>query len=300
RDNDLVRFSFDSELRPQAGSWSNYPMTVARRLALNFPGASRGADIALLSDLPFAAGMSSSSALLVGISLILAQINRLAERDEYRQNIHCDTDLAGYLGTVENGLIFGTLAGFEGVGTFGGSEDQTAILCAKPSFISQYSYCPVVFQKLLPVPQGHVFAVGVSGCVAEKTGAALEKYNSVSRLASFLAELWRRETDQNQPHLAAILNSAPDAADRLKSLLKTADLGHFDRAALDARLEHFYIEDNEIIPAVDKALEAGDLPMLGSLVDRSQRSAELLLGNQIPETMLLAASARRFGAAAAS
>ena len=35
---------------------------------------------------------------------------------------------AGYLGAVENGLTFGTLAGTSGVGTHGGSEDHTAIL----------------------------------------------------------------------------------------------------------------------------------------------------------------------------
>jgi galactokinase len=35
-------------------------------------------------------------------------------------------------------------------------------------------------------------------------------------------------------------------------------------------------------------------------VDRSQRAAEQLLGNQVPETCFLAAAARQLGAAAAS
>ncbi|GAG40308.1 unnamed protein product, partial [marine sediment metagenome] len=52
-----IVFLADPELRPQVGSWSNYPMTVARRVARNFPGATRGVDIALASDLPPAAGM---------------------------------------------------------------------------------------------------------------------------------------------------------------------------------------------------------------------------------------------------
>jgi galactokinase len=39
---------------------------------------------------------------------------------------------------------------------------------------------------------------------------------------------------------------------------------------------------------------------LGQLVDRSQRGAEQLLGNQVPETFHLARSARSLGAAAAS
>ena len=61
-----VRFLVDPELKPPLGSWSNYPMTVARRVARNFPGAGRGADMAFLSDLPQAAGLSSSSALTGG------------------------------------------------------------------------------------------------------------------------------------------------------------------------------------------------------------------------------------------
>ena len=52
--------------------------------------------------------------------------------------------------------------------------------------------------------------------------------------------------------------------------------------------------------AAGDALEVGDLVALGELVDRSQRGAELLLGNQVPETFHLARSARSLGAAAAS
>jgi galactokinase len=295
-----VRFLVDPELKPPAGSWSNYPMTVARRMARNFPGACRGADMAMLSDLPQAAGLSSSSALLVGVFLVLAEANHLAARDEYWHNIGNKTDLAGYLGTIENGQSFGALRGDHGVGTFGGSEDHTAILCAEPDHISQYAYCPVEFEKMLPMPPGYVFAVATSGIVAQKTGAAREKYNTASRLASALAELWRRETGRDDPHLAAALGSAPDAAQRLESLLKTVDTAGFDRAALVDRLEHFMIESGEILPEAGEALAGGDLRAFGRLVDQSQQAAEQLLGNQVPETAFLAAAARRLGAAAAS
>ncbi len=295
-----VRFRIDPELKPPAGSWSNYPMTVARRLARNFPGACRGADMVLLSDLPQAAGLSSSSALMVGVFLVLAEANHLAARDEYWHNIGNKTDLAGYLGTIENGQSFGTLRGDRGVGTFGGSEDHTAILCAEPGHISQYAYCPVEFEKMLPMPPGYVFAVGASGVVAQKTGAAREKYNAASRLASALAQLWRRETGRDDPHLAAALGSGADAAERLESLLKRVDPAEFDRAAVTARLEHFMIESGEIIPEAGDALAGGDLRAFGRLVDQSQQAAEQLLGNQVPETVFLAAAARRLGAAAAS
>ncbi|MBN2295211.1 MAG: hypothetical protein JXM70_22465, partial [Pirellulales bacterium] len=100
-------FDLDPELVPTAGHWSNYPMTVARRIARNYPGISTGADISFASDLPPAAGMSSSSAMMIAVFLSLAHVNRLYRRDEYRSEIQSLTDLAGYLGTVENGQNFG-------------------------------------------------------------------------------------------------------------------------------------------------------------------------------------------------
>jgi len=323
---ETIVFAADPDLKPQTGTWSNYPMTVARRVARNFPGAVRGADIALVSDLPPAVGMSSSSALIVGVFLVLAEVNRLAARDEYWHNIGGKTDLAGYLGTIENGQSFGTLDGDRGVGTFGGSEDHTAILCAEPNHISQFAFCPVEFEKMIPIPPGYLFAVAASGVTAEKTGAAREKYNTASRLASTLTELWRRETGRDDPHLAAALGSSPDAAERLKAIVRSwggscaswdgsctaipgatvqlspqqSGAGQFTPEALLARLDQFMLESGEIIPAAGDALAGGDLRAFGRLVDRSQHAAEQWLGNQTPETVFLAASARRLGAAAAS
>jgi galactokinase len=329
---ETIVFLAAANLTPQAGSWSNYPMTVARRLARDFPGATRGAWIALASDLPPAAGMSSSSALMVAVFLVLAEINRLAARDEYWHNIGNDIDLAGYLGAMENGQSFGTLAEDRGVGAFGGGEDQTAMLLAEPGQISQFAHCPIEFEKTIPVPPGYVFAIGASGVSAEKTGAAMEQYNAASRLATALLELWRRETGRADPHLAAVLGSSPQAADRLRTLVQEAAPQEFaawggsapaapgkpsrggsctaapgatvqlppQQLALLARLEHFILESGEIIPAAGDALAGGDLRLFGRLVDRSQRAAEQLLGNQTPETVFLAASARRLGAAAAS
>jgi galactokinase len=186
------------------------------------------------------------------------------------------------------------------VGTFGGSEDQTAILCAEPNHISQYAYCPVEFEKMLPLPPGCVFAVAASGVAAEKTDAAREEFNRAARLAASLAELWRQQTGRDDPHLAAALSSAPDAAERLNSLLKTVDTAELDRAALSARLEHFMLESGEIIPEAGDALVSGNLRAFGRLVNFSQQIAERLLGNQVPETIFLAAAARRNGAVAAS
>ena len=297
--DDTIEFNLDPELVPQAGHWSNYPMTVARRMVRNFPEADRGANIAIGSDLPPAAGMSSSSAVIVAMSLALARVNDLWTLPEFRENVKDLVDLAGYLAVIENGQTFGTLQGDRGVGTFGGSEDHTAILCSRPNEVSQYSYCPLRFQRTLPMPGGYTFAVGASGVVAEKTGAAMEKYNQASRLAARCAELWRTETGRDEPHLAAIVDSSTGAAEQMRQIIRDSAVSAPDMPpdALLDRFEHFHAENEELLPAVGRALAQGDLDAFGRFTDRSQHQAEHLLGNQIPETAYLAKTARENGAA---
>src|SRR6516162_5630141 len=87
------KFSITAELPIPDSAWRLYPAIVARRLARNFPGELRGADIALVSDLPPAAGMSSSSSLVVAMYTVLSTLNGLSERDEYRANIINNEDL---------------------------------------------------------------------------------------------------------------------------------------------------------------------------------------------------------------
>ena len=134
-------------LAPQApaspGNWSAYPAAVARRVAHNFPGQLTGLDIALAGDLPPAAGLSSSSALIVGLFLLLSRSNHLDQRAEYQASITTAEDLAGYLGCVENGQSFHGLAGERGVGTFGGSQDHAAILLGRAGCFSRIKFAPV-------------------------------------------------------------------------------------------------------------------------------------------------------------
>jgi galactokinase len=297
---ETIEFAMSPELTPKLGHWSNYPMTVARRLSRNFPGATRGAQIALASDLPPAAGLSSSSALMVGIFFALADANDLWQHRSFLPELNEPLNLAGYLATMENGQSYGPLVGDRGVGTFGGSEDHTAILCAQPGSIRQYAYCPVRFERQLPLPPAYTFAVASSGVVAEKTGAALEKYNRASRLAAAVAEIWRRETGGDEAHLAAVVRSRTDAAERLRAILAGGHCGEFTPRDLLTRFEHFLVENERVIPAAGAALDRGDLEAFGGWVDRSQHAAETLLGNQIPETVHLAGSARELGAVAAS
>src|SRR5919197_5316632 len=152
-----------ADLEVPRDHWSNYLFTVCRRIARNFPGTLHGVDLAFASDLPPAAGLSSSSALVVATFLALADANDLPARAEYAEAIRSSEDLANYLGAIENGSSFRTLEGDRGVGTLGGSQDHTAILCARPGTLVQYSFVPVRYEREVPLPHDHVLVVAASG-----------------------------------------------------------------------------------------------------------------------------------------
>lgn len=275
---------------PPSG-WSTYVRAVAARVVRNFGLPLSGADIVIASDLPQAAGMSSSSALVVAIFLALARVNDIESRGEYRRAIQNCEQLAEYLGTIENGQSFGELEGERGVGTFGGSEDHTAILCARAETLMQYAFCPVQLERSVPFPKDHVLAVATSGVAAEKTGAARDRYNRLSTMVREILDRWQSATGVRYPSLASAIAASPDAADRIRGLLRAERL---------ARFEHFLLESDELVPGAADALARGDVASLGRIVERSQQAAEELLGNQIPETSFLARSGRELGAVAAS
>ena len=287
---DGLRLDLSSDLKPAPGHGSNYFITVARRVAQNFSSPLVGADIALTSDLPQAAGLSSSSALITAFFLTLSAVNRLDTRQEYQLNINTPIELASYLATIENGQTFGTLRGDLGVGTFGGSEDHTAVLNAVPRMLSQYSFCPTRLERSMAFPAGFSLVIADSGVCAEKTCAAMTDYNTAATAASDALHQWRHVSGKNDATLAAAIEAA--GVEEVRASM--SDL------RLRERLDHFVAESVQIIPAAGDALIARRLNDFGLLVDTSQRLAESLLKNQVPQTIALAGIARQRGAVAAS
>jgi galactokinase len=280
-----AQFPISPDATASPGHWTGYPVTVARRLAANFPRRWTGVDLAFSSSLPRDAGLSSSSALIVACYAALADANQLAP--------FAGEELAGYLGAVESGAAFGGHPGDQGVGTTGGSEDHVAILLSRPGELGQYAFCPIRHERQVPLPSGLVFVVAVSGVAAPKTGAARERYNRASRQTATILARWQAATGRRASSLAEALRSSPGAADDIRALVT-------NEPALTARLEQFLTESEEIVPAAGDALLRGDLDALGPLVDRSQTLAERCLDNQVPETVFLARAARELGATAAS
>jgi galactokinase len=293
--------------------WANYVAVVARRLASNFPGAELGADLVFTSDLPRAAGLSSSSALVVAVASALVRRAGLERRPEWLSALSGRLDLAGYLGAVENGLTFGALTGTSGVGTHGGSEDHTAILACRAEHVSAYSYVPVRHVADAALPGDWRFVVMASGIEADKAGSARARYNRASLATRALVQFCEREgLARCAGSLADLLGRDPEMSARLLrqlehdggGLMPPADAAGEDPPAfagseLARRLSHFLGEDARVPLAVD-AIQRGDERAIGELADASQRDAEQLLGNQIPETSSLAATARETGAFAAS
>ena len=222
--------------------------------------------------------------------------NRLEERAAWRDVIPDREALAGYLGSVENGRGFGPFDPDGGVGTQGGSQDHTAILCSRPGMLLQYGWMPVRFERAVPFPAGYVLAVAVSGVEAAKTRKAMGSYNRLSDDAAELVRIWQEKSGRTDPTLFAALSSAAEARRMLARWLRDSPR----RDVLVPRLAQFWDECFEIIPAAGDLLERGVVSGLGSLVDRSQAGAERGLANQVAETIHLQRSARSFGAVAAS
>jgi galactokinase len=282
-----------------APGWANYVATVVRRLAANFPEAPLGVDVAIASDLPRSAGLSSSSALVVAIASALVRRGRLEDTPQWVA-IPSSHHLAWYLGCVENGLDYPGLPGSAGVGTLGGSEDHTAILTCRAGHLSQNRYAPVQHLGDVAMPAQWTFVVATSGVRADKAGAALERYNRLSRGTAVLKALWHQAGDLPAvASLAAALDSIPEAELRLRALIDRSNDSEFDRDALARRLAHFVREDGRV-PDAAKAFAVGDAARLTGLAAASQAEADALLGNQIDETRILVRIALDAGAIAAS
>ena len=275
--------------------WRHYVEVAARRLAANFPGAAFGADIVFSSDLPRASGMSSSSALVIAMSSALVRVAGIEDRSEWRANIHDTGDVAGYYACIENGMSFGTLKGDAGVGTHGGSEDHAAILAATPGQLSAFAFVPMRAIGRVAMPDGWRFVLAPSVVRSSKTGNAQAAYNSLARVAQVLLELWNG-AHPPAASLGAVLSQG--GVDALRALVDGSSLAEFPAGRLQKRLEHFIREDARVPDALD-AFRAADPDRVGALAASSQADAEHLLGNQVPETIALARSARECGAFAA-
>jgi galactokinase len=139
-----------------AGDWSNY-LKAAMQVAASRWKLTNGVDAAIVSDLPPAAGLSSSSALLVGFTLALLEANGFQPA------------LAELMDILPEGEQF--------VGTRGGGMDHAAVLACQSGCALRIEFDPLDL-KAIPVPSDWSFLVAHSLTTAEKSGAVNAQYNA--------------------------------------------------------------------------------------------------------------------------
>lgn len=189
----------DPGLEP--GHWGRYLQTVLDRLTLNFE-AGAAAHLSLSSDLPPASGMSSSSALVCATALALASLNGWDEDPRWVESMPDRLSLAGYLAAVEGGRAWRDLPGTSGVGTHGGSEDHTGMLCGAQDRLLLAGFDPMRIDQTISFPTQWALVVGVSGVLAHKTGAALEDYNRGPSTVQAVLARWNEATGRTDASLA--------------------------------------------------------------------------------------------------
>ena len=285
----------------EPGHWGRYLQTVLDRLTLNF-GKGSAAHLSISSDLPPASGMSSSSALVCATALALASLNGWDEDPRWIESMPDLLALAGYLAAVEGGRAWRDLPGTSGVGTRGGSEDHTGMLCGTRDRLLLAEFDPMRVERTISFPSQWALVVGVSGVLAHKTGAALEDYNRGPSTVQTVLARWNETTGRADASLAGTVRhlvgdatgeqAAGDPA--LKDLLRLCDPG-YERQ----RIEQFLIESLVLVPEGARLIAAAD-PGVGEVLERSQELADRGLCNQVPQTRLMVSLAREAGAIGAS
>lgn len=153
------------------GHWSNYCRAALQEVCCRHGYNLAGFDAVVSADLPAAAGLSSSSALVIATCLAFLAVNEI----EWTQE-----ELAERMRLAERF-----------VGTAGGGMDQAVIALGRPNAALLIEFDPLQAAEV-PVPEGlQVFVIN-SGQKAEKTGAARFGYNRRALECNLAVELLKR------------------------------------------------------------------------------------------------------------
>ncbi len=240
---DPVRFSLSETIeRGPPGHWGNYVRAAGQALC-RARGPLRGFEAQIVSSLPIAAGLSSSSALVVGIALAIIAENGLE---------FAPRELMILLAEAERY-----------VGTAGGGMDQATILGGRHGHALHIGFDPLVLLPI-PVPDSWRIVVASSLVPAAKSGAARRVYNArVEECRQALAEVAR-----------TLGEPVPDYV-TLRTHWDTSVLLDVGKGALDdlhhRRFRHVLTEADRVTGAVE-AMRRCDLVGFGRLMVASQVS----------------------------
>jgi len=265
-------FVIAEEIPPYpAGDWGNYLKAATQWLERRY-GPLRGFDALIESTLPVAAGLSSSSALVV----LTAELALRASQ------VHVSTvELAEGLAEAEHY-----------VGTRGGGMDQAICIGALPRTATRVEFDPLRLTPV-PVPDDWRFVVASSRIRAEKSGPVREAYNS------------RRADCEDALHAVVAHLDTPRVSFSYRSALETLtpfDVEELVDHVLDGnllkRFRHVVTEAARVSLA-EEAMRAEDLERFGTLLSQSHESLRDDFEVSCAELDLMAGIAVTSGAAGA-
>ena len=200
------------------GDWGNYPKAAVQGLVEAGYGLA-GFDAVVDSDLPPAAGLSSSSALVVATALAALTASR---------------DRRGAGPPPEPLTLAALLARAEQyAGARGGGMDQAAILAGREAHAMHIRFDPLRVAHIR-VPPAWAFVVAHSLATAEKSGAARETYNARRAQVERALELDRegREVPAAlRPRLRHVVSEA-ERVGHAVAALRSDDVDTFGRLML--------------------------------------------------------------------
>mgnify|MGYP001187260945 CR=1 FL=1 len=262
-------FELAAQIAPSPqGDWCNYIKAAAQALEREF-GLTRGADLFVRGDIPSAAGLSSSSALVVAAGLALAELNSIAVEP---------LDFAERMARAERY-----------VGVASGGMDQAICLLGREGHALRIEFAPLRAEAL-PCPADWRFVVAHSLVEADKAGAAREAYNR--RRAECDAAL---EALLASPELAGSPRSyrgllETHGAEKLAWVAERVTHG-----APLARARHQFSEYVRVLRA-RRSLLCADAEGFGEAMDESHASLRDDYEVSCPELDALVGLARRSGA----
>ncbi len=300
-------------LRDAVGS--NYTFQVVSRLTRNlldsgFPALSNVKAV-FYGDIPIGGGTSGSSAKVITDFLICTTANGLIDSAEFRDLIKSNGRKAGlelqqrglndyllalsmYIAHYENGLDFGYLKGDRGVGTFGGSEDHTAIILGEKDRLLFCRYCPTKLLEKVSIPEEYVVVVAYSGKRAEKTKDAMAKYNRLSGDAAQAVQMLNRVNDTK---LTLLRDFFPELTLRERTETITEQL-KVDKSLFERAYQFF--REREIIFEAVECLKESRMEAYGRLINESHDLSKKHLKNIAAEVDYLQQSANELGALGAT
>lgn len=159
-ESDWVR----SHLLGHPGEWGNYLKAALLRLQHYYQDIRiLGMDLAVAGNIPMAAGLSSSSSLVVGVSQAAIALNNL------------ELTSARFIDLCGQGEWF--------VGSRGGAGDHAAIYLGQRNKIVRVANLPFVEDGVVDAPEGYRVVIANSHIKASKSASARDLFNS--RIASY-------------------------------------------------------------------------------------------------------------------